>query len=57
MDWKQKAKELYHKAAHGMMSYVAPVLMVLPNAGAARSNSKVDVDKDEKYSSKQKLKL
>ena len=47
MDWKQKAKELYHKAAHGMMSYVAPVLMVLPNAGAARSNSKVDVDKDE----------
>ena len=44
MDWKQKAKDLYHRVAHGMMSYVAPVLMVLPSAGAARSNAKVDKD-------------
>lgn len=44
MDWKQKAKEFYHKVAHGVMRYVAPVLMMLPSAGAARSNVKADKD-------------
>ena len=44
MDWKQKAKDWYHKVARGVMSYVAPVLMVLPNVGAARSNPGADKD-------------
>lgn len=37
MNWKQKAKKLYDKVAHGVMRYTAPLLMMLPSFGSARS--------------------
>lgn len=37
MDWKQKAKKLYDKVACGVVRYTAPLLMMLPSFGSARS--------------------